>query len=136
MSCTARNSSLLSALRTLLMFGSDRNGFSPIMNMPRMRPSSAPCMISTTVNPGAGSSAADGVSDGPNGLGRDSADGSDALGRVVQRALAQRLEVLGAIADEITVAQSLGDQDVHDGVVEGDVGAVVDAAIERGEVGD
>ena len=38
MSCTTRKSSALSALRTLLMFGSDRNGFSPIMYIPRTPP--------------------------------------------------------------------------------------------------
>ena len=38
MSCTTRKSSALSALRTLLMFGSERNGFSPIMYIPRTPP--------------------------------------------------------------------------------------------------
>ena len=51
MSCTTRNSSLASALRTLLMFGSDRNGFSPSMYMPRTPPLSAEPMISVTVRP-------------------------------------------------------------------------------------
>src|SRR6478672_2073922 len=46
MSWTARNSSALSALRTLLMFGSDRNGFSPIMYMPRTPPVSADATLS------------------------------------------------------------------------------------------
>ena len=56
MSCTTRNSSADSALRTLLMFGSDRNGFSPIMYMPRTPPSRIEPMISVTVSPRSGSS--------------------------------------------------------------------------------
>ena len=51
MSCTARKSSALSALRTLLMFGSDRNGFSPIMYIPRTPLLSAAPTISVTVSP-------------------------------------------------------------------------------------
>jgi hypothetical protein len=56
MSCTTRKSSVPSALRTLLMFGSDRNGFSPIMYMPRTPPCSAEPTISVTVRPLLGSS--------------------------------------------------------------------------------
>ena len=56
MSCTTRNSSAASALRTLLMFGSERNGFSPIMYMPRTPPLSALPTISVTVRPGWASS--------------------------------------------------------------------------------
>src|SRR6185437_4575355 len=59
MSCTTRNSSLDSALRTLLMFGSDRNGFSPSMYMPRTPPLSAEPMISVTVRPFSGSRSAE-----------------------------------------------------------------------------
>ena len=55
MSCTTRNSSAASALRTLLMLGSDRNGFSPIMNIPRTPPFRAEPMISVTVSPRLGS---------------------------------------------------------------------------------
>ena len=55
MSCTTRNSSAASALRTLLMLGSDRNGFSPSMYMPRTPPLSAEPMISVTVSPRTGS---------------------------------------------------------------------------------
>ena len=51
MSCTARKSSALSALRTLLMLGSDRNGFSPIMYIPRTPFFSAAPTISVTVSP-------------------------------------------------------------------------------------
>ena len=51
MSCTTRKSSADSALRTLLMLGSDRNGFSPSMYMPRTPPLSAEPMISVTVSP-------------------------------------------------------------------------------------
>ena len=43
MSCTARNSRLARAFRTLFWFGSDRKGFSPNISMPRMSPVSAPC---------------------------------------------------------------------------------------------
>ena len=56
MSCTTRNSSAASALRTLLMFGSERNGFSPIMYIPRTPPLSAEPTISVTVRPGFASS--------------------------------------------------------------------------------
>ena len=56
MSCTTRNSSAASALRTLLTFGSERNGFSPIMYMPRTPPLSALPTISVTVRPGLSSS--------------------------------------------------------------------------------
>jgi hypothetical protein len=59
MSWTTRKSSAASAFLTLLMFGSDRNGFSPIMYMPRTRFPSAAVMISTTVSPGSGSSGSD-----------------------------------------------------------------------------
>jgi hypothetical protein len=55
MSCTTRNSSADSALRTLLMFGSERNGFSPSMYMPRTPPARAEPMISVTVRPRLGS---------------------------------------------------------------------------------
>ncbi len=55
MSCTTRNSSAASALRTLLMLGSDRNGFSPSMYMPRTPPLSTEPMISVTVRPRLGS---------------------------------------------------------------------------------
>ena len=62
MSCTTRNSSAASALRTLLMFGSERNGFSPIMYMPRTPPLSALPTISVTVRPGWRRAAAPGAS--------------------------------------------------------------------------
>jgi hypothetical protein len=52
MSCTTRKSSAESALRTLFTFGSDMNGFSPIMYMPRTEPWSAADTISVTVRPG------------------------------------------------------------------------------------
>ena len=56
MSWTTRKSSAESALRTLLMFGSDRNGFSPSMYMPRTPSgSSTDLMISVTVSPRFGS---------------------------------------------------------------------------------
>ena len=41
---------------TLLILGSLRKGFSPIMNIALICPSSAADMISTTVRPGVGSS--------------------------------------------------------------------------------
>ena len=47
---------MLRALRTLLMFGSERNGFSPIMYIPRTPPCSAEPTISVTVSPRLGSS--------------------------------------------------------------------------------
>jgi hypothetical protein len=56
MSCTTRNSSALSAFRTLFTFGSERNGFSPIMYIPRTPPWRAEAMISVTVSPRSGSS--------------------------------------------------------------------------------
>ena len=55
MSWTTRKSSAASALRTLLMLGSDRNGFSPSMYMPRTPPLSTDPMISVTVSPRLGS---------------------------------------------------------------------------------
>ena len=55
MSWTTRKSSAARALRTLLMFGSDRNGFSPSMYMPRTPPFRAEPMISVTVSPRLGS---------------------------------------------------------------------------------
>jgi hypothetical protein len=56
MSWTTRKSSDVSALRTLLMFGSDRNGFSPSMYIPRTPPGCrADLMISVTVRPRFGS---------------------------------------------------------------------------------
>jgi hypothetical protein len=55
MSCTTRKSSAASALRTLLMFGSDRKGFSPSMYIPRTPPGcSTDLMISVTVSPRSG----------------------------------------------------------------------------------
>ena len=56
MSWTTRNSRLASALRTLLTFGSERNGFSPRMYIPLMSPSYAASAISTTVSPLVGDS--------------------------------------------------------------------------------
>ena len=54
MSWTTRKSSAASALRTLLMLGSDRNGFSPSMYMPRTPPLRTEPMISVTVRPALG----------------------------------------------------------------------------------
>jgi len=56
MSCTTRNSRFASPLRTLFTLGSLRNGFSPIMYIPRMLPASASATISVTVRPAFGSS--------------------------------------------------------------------------------
>ena len=52
MSCTTRWSSAASASRAWSTSGSDIAGFSPMMYMPRILPSYAAFMISTTVRPG------------------------------------------------------------------------------------
>ena len=57
-SCTTSHSRLASASRAWCRSGSDIAGFSPRMYMPRIRPSSEPRMISTTVRPGSRDSGA------------------------------------------------------------------------------
>jgi hypothetical protein len=58
------------------------------------------------------------------------------LGRVLLDHLGQRLVVRCAVRDEVVVDEVAGDDLVQDAVVEGDVGAGLDLAVDVGVVGD
>ena len=72
----------------------------------------------------------------PDVVGRHSADLRCHLRVVLFDQRLERFEVPGARSDEVVVHQVFFDQDVHHGVVEGDVRARLDAAVVVGVLGD
>ena len=69
-------------------------------------------------------------------VGVDAGDLRGALGRVLLDQLGELAVVRRALGDELAVDQPEADDLVHDAVVEGDVGAGLDLAVDVGVVGD
>jgi hypothetical protein len=68
-------------------------------------------------------------------LGGHARDFGRTLGRVLHHLGLQLLKALGAFGHELLVVQFLGDQDVHDAVEQGNVGARLLADVQHRKVG-